>query len=163
MEANVDDDIREVGLRIWGYTDIRPEQMNVMTTIKLGKDVMASLPTGYGKSFIFQGLGVMEKGITVVICPLVALMHDQVTKLNYLGVSYYILCHISSVVLRKYRNLPVFRKFAIFRKVPIFTKVDIFRKVAIFCISQPCQKSTITRRRCWMSPMERGGEEVVFE
>jgi len=62
----------------YGYPDFRPSQLPVIEAALAGSDVLAVLPTGAGKSLCFQMPAVTLGGLTLVISPLVALMHDQV-------------------------------------------------------------------------------------
>lgn len=64
----------------------RPQQREIIECILSGKDTIALLPTGYGKSLCFQLPAVLLPGITLVISPLIALMHDQVAQLNQRGI-----------------------------------------------------------------------------
>ena len=66
----------------WGHEAFRPQQEAIIDAVLNGKDVVALLPTGGGKSLCFQIPGLMREGITVVISPLVALMQDQVNQLK---------------------------------------------------------------------------------
>lgn len=61
---------------------LKQEQKDIIRNILSGRDVMAILPTGFGKSVCFQLPAVMMKGITLVISPLVSLMQDQVEELK---------------------------------------------------------------------------------
>lgn len=70
----------------WGYSSFRPMQEQIVRSALDGKDVLAILPTGGGKSVCFQVPGLMTDGIALVITPLIALMKDQVQNLRNLGV-----------------------------------------------------------------------------
>lgn len=70
----------------WGYDGFRPMQEEIITAALEGKDVLAIMPTGGGKSVCFQVPGLMREGITLVVTPLIALMKDQVQNLNDRGV-----------------------------------------------------------------------------
>src|ERR1700738_3709562 len=75
------------GLKRWfGFDDFRPLQAEIVADTLSGRDVLALLPTGGGKSLCFQLPAVMTDGLTVVISPLVALMKDQVDGLLTAGV-----------------------------------------------------------------------------
>lgn len=76
----------EVLKEYWGYDGFRPMQEEIITAALDGKDVLAIMPTGGGKSICFQVPGLMREGITLVVTPLIALMKDQVQNLNDRGV-----------------------------------------------------------------------------
>ncbi len=70
----------------WGYDSFRKRQEDVVRTALEGRDVLAILPTGGGKSVCFQVPAMLGDGITLVITPLIALMKDQVQNLNARGI-----------------------------------------------------------------------------
>src|SRR5688572_26505072 len=69
---------RRVLLDHFGHREFRPAQSAVVASVLSGRDVLAVLPTGGGKSVCFQVPAVLLGGLTVVVTPLVALMDDQV-------------------------------------------------------------------------------------
>jgi len=76
----------EILKEYWGYDSFRPMQEDIVRTALEGKDVLAILPTGGGKSVCFQVPGMMREGIAIVVTPLIALMKDQVQNLNDRGI-----------------------------------------------------------------------------
>ena len=70
----------------WGFEGFRPMQEEIITAAIGGKDVLAILPTGGGKSVCFQVPGLMAEGVTLVVTPLIALMKDQVHNLEIRGI-----------------------------------------------------------------------------
>ena len=70
----------------WGYDSFRPMQKEIIDSVLEGRDVLAILPTGGGKSVCFQVPALMMDGITIVVTPLIALMKDQVQNLNDRGI-----------------------------------------------------------------------------
>jgi len=70
----------------WGFTKFRPQQKEIIQSILEGKDTIALLSTGGGKSLCYQIPAIVLPGITIVITPLVALMKDQVTQLTQKGI-----------------------------------------------------------------------------
>lgn len=73
-------------LNRFGYKEFREGQKEVITAIETGHDAIAILPTGNGKSFIYQYIGLKEKCRVVIVSPLIALMVDQVASLKQLGI-----------------------------------------------------------------------------
>lgn len=70
----------------WGYDSFRPMQEDIVRTASDGRDVLAILPTGGGKSVCFQVPAMMREGIAIVVTPLIALMKDQVQNLIDRGI-----------------------------------------------------------------------------
>ena len=70
----------------WGYDAFRPKQEEIVNSALDGRDVLAILPTGGGKSVCFQVPALMREGIAIVVTPLIALMKDQVQNLNDRGI-----------------------------------------------------------------------------
>ena len=70
----------------WGYDSFRPKQEDIIGEALAGRDVLAIMPTGGGKSVCFQVPALMKPGIALVVTPLIALMKDQVQNLNDRGI-----------------------------------------------------------------------------
>ena len=73
--------------QIFGFDEFRPGQQDIVEAVRDGRDVLAIMPTGGGKSLCFQLPALMRDGVTVVISPLIALMRDQVRALREAGVA----------------------------------------------------------------------------
>ena len=78
---------RELLQRHWGFPDLRPAQRRVIRSVLAGRDTLAILPTGGGKSLCFQLPALVLDGFTLVVAPLLALMQDQVTALAARGIA----------------------------------------------------------------------------
>ena len=71
---------------VFGFDDFRPGQGEIVEAVTAGRDVLAIMPTGGGKSLCYQLPALLRSGVTVVISPLIALMRDQVRALRAAGV-----------------------------------------------------------------------------
>ncbi|MCQ2168724.1 MAG: RecQ family ATP-dependent DNA helicase [Bacteroidales bacterium] len=70
----------------WGYDAFRPMQEEIISAALDGRDVLAVMPTGGGKSVCFQVPALMKDGLAIVVTPLIALMKDQVQNLESRGI-----------------------------------------------------------------------------
>lgn len=80
-------DVLDTLHRVFGFADLRPGQGEVVAAILAGRDVLAVMPTGAGKSLCYQLPAVVGTRLTVVVSPLIALMRDQVAQLSARGVA----------------------------------------------------------------------------
>lgn len=78
--------MKKILKQYYGYSDFRPGQKEIMDSILAGKDTLAIMPTGGGKSLCYQIPSLMFSGLTVVVSPLIALMEDQVQSLDAVGI-----------------------------------------------------------------------------
>ena len=74
--------VRTALKRFFGFADFRPGQRETIEATLAGKPTLAVLPTGAGKTLLYQLPGVMLDGLVVVIAPLISLMQDQVDRLR---------------------------------------------------------------------------------
>jgi len=78
--------IRRLLNTIFGIASLRDGQQRVIDSVLDGKDTLAIMPTGGGKSLCYQIPAKMLEGITIVVSPLISLMKDQLEKLEELGI-----------------------------------------------------------------------------
>ena len=77
---------RQILTKYWGFTSFKPLQEDIIRSVAEGKDTLGLMPTGGGKSITFQVPALAHEGICLVITPLIALMKDQVNRLNQLEI-----------------------------------------------------------------------------
>ncbi|MFN3354064.1 MAG: RecQ family ATP-dependent DNA helicase, partial [Brevundimonas sp.] len=78
---------RETLRRVWGHAEFRGLQAPIVAEALAGRDVLAVLPTGGGKSVCYQIPSMLRPGVGLVVSPLIALMTDQVEALRQQGVA----------------------------------------------------------------------------
>ncbi len=79
-------DIHQILIKYWGHQSFRPLQEDIINSVLEGRDTLALLPTGGGKSVCFQVPALAMEGLCVVVTPLIALMKDQVESLKSKGI-----------------------------------------------------------------------------
>jgi len=77
---------KDILQQYWGYDSFRPIQEEIIQSVLNAKDTLAILPTGGGKSICFQVPAMIQEGTCLVVSPLIALMIDQVARLNKLNI-----------------------------------------------------------------------------
>ena len=68
--------------RYWGYERFRPLQLETIEDVCAGRDTLVLMPTGGGKSVVYQVPALASEGVCVVVTPLIALMKDQIDRLR---------------------------------------------------------------------------------
>ncbi|HWR78738.1 MAG TPA: DEAD/DEAH box helicase, partial [Pseudomonas sp.] len=81
------DQAQQVLKAVFGYDAFRGKQAAIIEQVANGGDALVLMPTGGGKSLCFQVPALLREGLTVVVSPLIALMEDQVSTLDELGVA----------------------------------------------------------------------------
>lgn len=79
-------DPRQILKTYFGYDEFRPNQAEIVDALMAGRDVLAVMPTGAGKSICYQVPALAKDGWTLVVSPLISLMKDQVSALTQTGV-----------------------------------------------------------------------------
>jgi RecQ family ATP-dependent DNA helicase len=77
----------DVLARVFGFSDFRPGQGEIVAAAEAGRDLLLVAPTGSGKSIGYWVPGIVGGGLTLVVSPLIALMNDQVARLRSLGIA----------------------------------------------------------------------------
>jgi ATP-dependent DNA helicase RecQ len=77
VQRTTREQLRRVAAETFGWSQLTAEQLAAMEHVMAGHDVLAVLPTGAGKSAIYQVPALLLKGLTLVVSPLIALQHDQ--------------------------------------------------------------------------------------
>ncbi|MFI9813797.1 DEAD/DEAH box helicase [Saccharothrix variisporea] len=82
MVPDEDRELRRTAEDVFGWSELRPDQLTAMRHVLDGRDTLVVMPTGAGKSAVYQVPAVLRDGPTVVVSPLVALQRDQVAGLR---------------------------------------------------------------------------------
>lgn len=82
----IDDISLKSNLKKWfGYAEFRSGQLDVIKALIQKEDTLAVLPTGTGKTLIYQYMGKLNEGTVIIVSPLISLMQDQVDRMRFLG------------------------------------------------------------------------------
>ncbi|MCU0339736.1 MAG: DNA helicase RecQ [Spirosomaceae bacterium] len=87
VETNVQTTLKERLKEIFGFSQFRGEQEQIINNVMQGKNTFVIMPTGAGKSLCYQLPAIATEGVAVVISPLIALMKNQVDQLNAFGIN----------------------------------------------------------------------------
>jgi superfamily II DNA helicase RecQ len=71
----------------FGISSFRPNQKSIINATLAKRNVFALMPTGGGKSLTFQLPGLWNNGISIIVMPLISLIHDQYLNMKYLGIN----------------------------------------------------------------------------
>ena len=117
--------------RYFGYDFFRPGQAEIVDAILAGRDALAIMPTGAGKSICYQVPALLLPGITLVISPLISLMQDQVKALNAAGIrAAYINSSLSESQISRALNLAAEGSYKIIYVAPERLESGAFRSFA---------------------------------
>lgn len=90
-----------IGNEVMGIEEFRPGQAEALDVVLKGKDLLTVMPTGSGKSLLYQLPSLVLPGMTVVVSPLIALIKDQIDKMKKLGVA---VCRVDSTITVRQRR-----------------------------------------------------------
>lgn len=113
--------------KYFGFENFRHGQSEIIEQILEGKDILAIMPTGAGKSICYQIPALMFDGITIVISPLISLMKDQVDTLCQMGINAVFIN--SSLSLAEFRNVVTNAKIGMYKLIyvaPERLEIDSF-------------------------------------
>ena len=134
---------RELLTQQFGHVDFQPGQWDAIRSMLDGRDAVVVMPTGSGKSLIYQLPALMLPGLTVVVSPLIALMKDQQDKLNAVGVdALAVHSHLSGPATREtHRQIKDGEGSILYVTPERFKDRDFFerllvRKVSLFVIDE---------------------------
>lgn len=117
--------------RYFGYDSFRPGQAEIVDAILAGRDALAIMPTGAGKSICYQVPALLLPGITLVISPLISLMQDQVKALDAAGIrAAYINSSLSESQISRALNLAAEGSYKIIYVAPERLESGAFRSFA---------------------------------
>ncbi len=87
MNSDMEDASLHALRHTFGYSEFRFEQKEIVQTLVDSGDAIVLMPTGGGKSLCYQIPSLVRQGTGIIISPLIALMHDQVSALKQLGIN----------------------------------------------------------------------------
>jgi ATP-dependent DNA helicase RecQ len=119
--------IHEILKQYWGFDNFRPLQEDIINSVMEGKDTLALLPTGGGKSVCFQVPALAKDGLCLVVSPLIALMKDQVESLKQKGIpSLAIYSGMSFIEIKKTLQNAVYGNFKFLYVSPERLETSLF-------------------------------------
>jgi ATP-dependent DNA helicase RecQ len=140
---------KDILKKYWGFDSFRPMQEEIIESVVAGKDTLALLPTGGGKSICFQIPALLMDGVCIVISPLIALMKDQEEHLKNIGIpvasihsglTYYeVKCILQDAIEGDYQFLylsPERLETKIFKEFLPYLKISLLVVDEAHCISQ---------------------------
>lgn len=96
--------------RLWGFSELRDGQFEIIAKALEGEDILGILPTGAGKSICYQIPAILSNGVSIVVSPLKSLIKDQVNNLNSIGFEFVDFIDSSrsksekDIILKRFRN-----------------------------------------------------------
>ena len=121
---------------VYGFNKFRGEQKNIINDILNKEDVMAILPTGGGKSLLYQFPATFSKNITIVVSPLISLMNDQCKYLNSKNIKAICLNSETSIGISHYTNFTIIYTTPEFIMSRIQAFIRIKERIGLFAIDE---------------------------
>lgn len=132
--------------KYFGYDSFRTGQENIIKSILSGRDVLAIMPTGAGKSICYQVPALLLSGITLVVSPLISLMQDQVKSLNEAGIhAAFINSSLTETQIAKALDLAAKGVYKIIYVAPERLESDRF---LLFALSAEISMVTVDEAHC---------------
>ena len=136
----------EILKRYFGHSSFRNGQEEIIDSLSLGRDVLAVMPTGAGKSVCYQVPALLFPGTTLVISPLISLMKDQVAALKQMGIpAAYINSSLEPYQVTKALEYARKGKYKIIYVAPERLQTWEFKK---FCFSSDISMVAIDEAHC---------------
>ena len=94
--------------RYWGFTEFRPVQLEIIRSVLEGRDTLALMPTGGGKSLTYQVPTLAREGLCIVVTPLIALMKNQVDSMRTFsaesGIAHFLNSSLNKTAVQQVRS-----------------------------------------------------------
>lgn len=131
---------------VFGYHAFRPGQESVIAAILQGRDVLAVMPTGAGKSLCYQIPALVLPGITLVVSPLISLMQDQVSALLQNGVR---AAYVNSSLTERQISLALYNASrGVYRIIYVAPERLMTQSFLVFAKSAPISQVVIDEAHC---------------
>ena len=121
---------------IYGFNNFRDYQRDIICDLLNGKDVFAILPTGGGKSLLYQFPATFTKKTTIVVSPLISLMNDQCMYLNSINISSVCLNSETNINISQYKNYKIIYATPEFITTRIKKIIEIKKEIGLFAIDE---------------------------
>ena len=121
---------------VYGFNNFRDYQRDIISDLLEGKDVFAILPTGGGKSLLYQFPATFTKKTTIVVSPLISLMNDQCMYLNSINISSVCLNSETNIDISQYKNYKIIYATPEFITTRIKKIMKIKEEIGLFAIDE---------------------------
>jgi len=121
---------------VYGFNNFRDYQRDIISDLLEGKDVFAILPTGGGKSLLYQFPATFTKKTTIVVSPLISLMNDQCMYLNSININSVCLNSETNIDISQYKNYKIIYATPEFITTRIKKIMKIKEEIGLFAIDE---------------------------